>query len=147
MKKTDVITKEDIELYYKKCRKIRFNSTTTHTVEQILSRLIYINESYPSATVYSRGGFHCDAEKYRSLDDIIKVVKYYHPELTVKQILIDISKYKDGDLYFRYCPSIKKYNFAGRAHYAGSFKAGMKYFNMKGQGFRNCDITLHQLIS
>ena len=114
MNKKQVKTKEDLELYYNKCRKIKFavgREEPTSTKQVIQRVLDYEGDS--ERTVFTRGGHNCLADKLRSLDDVVKIVKYYYPKKKIKDIIGDILKYQktfNFDFYFGYCPNIRKTN-------------------------------------
>lgn len=144
MNKRDVRTKEDIELYYKKCRKIRLKNITPLSLEEIIKVMIAPHKD--AETVYSRGGAHCNGYRYRSLEDIIKVCKFYFRDATVKDVYNTIlkceSKLKSPYVYrFRWCPDIKRDNFAGASAYVSTNnRIGRTYKTFAGQGFTNCNV-------
>ena len=145
MNKKQVKTKEDLEEYYNKCRKIKFVEGTIkpkNTLQVIKRVLGYEGDS--EKTVFTRGGHNCYSNKYRSLDDVIKIVKYYYPKKKIKDIIKSILKYQktfDYKFYFGYCPNIRKTNFRGISHYSTfgeyHFRASFEF-----QGFPNCKISI-----
>lgn len=155
MNKQDVKTKEDLELYYTKCRKIKFRDnlriTSTTQIFNLMTRGTHIT-TYP--TFYTRGAVHCNQGRSRSLDDIIKVCKFYFSNHKVEDIITKLSKYdkKKADnqghsgLYFRYCPSIRKHNFAGLTYYSRNFTDKSRFLDFKGQGFNNCNVLIKEFI-
>lgn len=154
MKKTDVKTVEDIEQYYKKCRRLKFKEgKEPKDLKEVFARLLG-NDT--SATCGARGGHHCHNGKYRSLDDYIAVSKTYFPDLTVKHIISELmynfskDKYKasttrNEDYYVcaRYCPNIRKDNFC-ISMYGSEYQAQNYLENrtFSDSGFRNCYIRL-----
>ena len=149
MNKKQVKTKEDLEEYYNKCRKIKFAEETEEPKNalQVIKRLLNY-EGDSERTVFTRGGHNCDPYKYRSLDDVIKIVKYYYPKKKIKDIIKTILKYQssfEDGFYFGYCPNIRKDNFRGSGFYGATF--GNKtngYF--QSQGFPNCDVNVRDYI-
>ena len=132
MNKKQVKTKEDLEEYYNKCRKIKFVEGTLKPKNtlQVIKRILGYN-------------------KYRSLDDVIKIVKYYYPKKKIKDIIKTILKYQksfDYDFYFGYCPNIRKTNFRGLSRFGSEF--GNSYFrsSFEFQGFPNCRIHITDYI-
>ena len=146
MNKKQVKTKEDLEEYYNKCRKIKFVEGTPKPKNtlQIIKRILgYSGES--ERTVFTKGGHNCYHNKYRSLDDVIKIVKYYYPKKKIKDIIKSILKYQktfDYKFYFGYCPNIRKTNFRGLSRFGSEF--GNSYFrsSFEFQGFPNCKISI-----
>ena len=114
MRKKDVKEVKDIELYYTKARKIKFeDSFEVKKIEDI--KILLFEEQ--RETLYRRNGKHCKREKQRSFNDFFLLCKSYFPEKTIKQIvneLIKIEKkaYKAdrGIIAFRFCPNIRKHN-------------------------------------
>ena len=148
MKKSEVNTKEDLENYYNTCRKIKFRKDTEvpKSIRSILKRILDYQDGGSEATVYAREGHHCHKDKSRSLDDVIKICKYYFPNHTIKQIIKSILKYQktfEKDFYFSYCPNIRKVNFRGWAYWAndGFCKSRFKG-SFTNQGFSNCKINV-----
>lgn len=151
MNKKQVKTKEDLEEYYNKCRKIKFAEETPKPKNtlQIIKRVLgYEGDS--EKTVFTKGGHNCYCNKYRSLDDVIKIVKYYYPKKKIKDIIKTILKYQksfDYNFYFGYCPNIRKTNFRGKSWFEnGSF--GKNYFrsSFRFQGFPKCRVNVEDYI-
>ncbi len=154
MTKREVITREDVEQYYSQCRKIKFRDIEVSSIEQIIKETIFTTGE--NTTVYTRGGRHCGARRYRSLDDIIKLVKFYYPETKINTIftkiieLEDTLKTKNRSLSFIYCPNIRKDNFHGENFYSFGFKdiiTTRPSRTFKGQGFVNCNIRYSEFIT
>jgi len=151
MKKSEVKTKEDLENYYNTCRKIKFRKDTEvpKTIRSILKRILDYQDGESEATVFSREGHHCHKNKSRSLDDIIRICKYYFPKHTVKQIIKGILDYQDTfdyKFYFGWCPNIRKTNFRGIGFYSANFGQHNRYSSFKCQGFQNCSIKVNDYI-
>lgn len=151
MKKSEVKTKEDLENYYNTCRKIKFRKDTEvpKSIKSILKRILDYQDGNSEATVFSKEGHHCDKNKNRSLDDIIRLCKYYFPNHTIKQIIKSILKYQktfNHDFYFGYCPDIKKTNFRGFTDYGCSFGKYNHRSSFRFQGFPNCTINIDKYI-
>lgn len=112
--KQKVFNLKQLEEYYSNCKKIRLATDKKLTVEEIYDNLIMDRNS----TYYSRLGNHCKPNKMRSLDDFIKVCKFYNSELTVKEIIQKLINYEKHRIkhnklikWLAYCPDIKKLNF------------------------------------
>lgn len=153
MRKIDVITKEDLETYYNKCRKIKFkNNVKIKSYYDICKNILIKDNSLE--TVYIRNGHHCDKNKYRSLNDVIIIFKHYFPKITICKIFNEIFKYEDHiyDNYkkylaFGYCSNIRKSNFQGYSLYESFYEdCGGYNFSFKTQGFPNCDIDFSEFI-
>src|SRR3970282_374180 len=114
MTKKDVTTIKDLEIYYNKIRKIRFkDDVIIKSIEDILYYTIDLKQD-PIETYFVRGGLQCDYDRYRSLDDIIKLSKFYFPKSRIKDILFEIIKYEAGrtngaGFMYNYCPDIRKH--------------------------------------
>lgn len=150
MKKSEVKTKEDLENYYNKCRKIKFIEGTEepNSVLQVIQRVLdYENDS--ESTVFTRGGHNCFADKSRSLDDVIKIVKYYYPKKSIKDVIKTILKYQkslEDNFHFGWCPDIKKTNFRGYGRYS-SFGDSNGRSSFRYQGFPNCTVNVTDYIN
>lgn len=156
MNKKQVSNLEELELYYNKCRKVKLIDDTHNNIQKVIDKVIERKEK----TYYSRGAKQCGQGYYRSLDDVIKVCKYYFPDYSLKQILREIVIYAESKtdpakynrpLYLQYCfcGNIRKDNFRGFAtwNYYDSFIKVLGTSNMLEQGFVNCDITLQEIIN
>ena len=146
MNKKQVKTKEDLEEYYNKCRKIKFVEGTPkpNNTLQVIKRVLDY-EGASERTIFTRGGHNCYSNKYRSLDDVIKIVKYYYPKKSIKDIIKTILKYQktfDYGFYFGYCPNIRKTNFRGITWYSSTFGKDHYRGSFKFQGFPNCKISI-----
>ena len=147
MKKSEVKTKEDLENYYNTCRKIKFKKDTQvpKTIRSILKRVLDYQNGDSEATVYAREGNHCNYGKSRSLDDVIRICKYYFPNHTIKQIIKSILKYQSTfnyNFYFGWCPNIRKTNFRGITWYSSTFGKDPYRGSFKFQGFPNCKVSV-----
>ena len=154
MNKQDVISSEDLELYYNKCRKVKLIHNDSLPIQTILDEVI--TQKHP--TYFKTGTKQCGVGHYRSLDDVLKVCKYYYPEMSLSDIMKEIVIYalefsdREGNdklfLQFCYCPTIRKDNFRGLSHYdwGDNFNKILKSTSMHSQGFRNCHITLQEII-
>lgn len=150
MNKKQVKTKEDLELYYNKCRKIKFAEGLEEptSTKQVIQRVLDY-EGASERTIFIRGGYNCDYDKSRSLDDVIKIVKYYYPKKKIKDIIGAILKYQksfDYNFYFGYCPNIRKNNFRGSSHFS-EYEFGAEYVgSFEKQGFPNCKVNIADYI-
>lgn len=145
MNKKDVVTEKDIEKYYSKCRKIKFKGDDRPSSPQdLLTRLI----QHRNSTTYVRGGYHCDSGKIRSLDDVIKVYKYYYPKVKVSKIIKNIYNYanrvqaKGYYINFAYCPNINKFNFQNAFSSYGWGRFQNTSSSFRNQGFPNCNVEI-----
>lgn len=150
MNKKQVKTKEDLELYYTKCRKIKFVEGTPlpNSIRNILERILDY-EGDGERTVFIRGGHNCYANKYRSLDDVIKICKYYYPKKTIKDIINEILKYQktfQNGFFFGWCGDIRKNNFRGFTsweHQTFGERYGQGFID---QGFPYCKVIIKDFI-
>lgn len=145
MRKKDVVTKEDLLNYYEKVRKIKFKDTTIEitSIKDIYDNLVKERK----ATVYTRGGEHCEKGKMRSFDDLIKIYKYYFQDKNLIDFKKDLQSFIENNkkakfdyiekLY--YCPNIRKVNFRGWVYY------GYDMLNCKfsDSGFPKCNVVLN----
>lgn len=128
MRKKDVQNVEDVEKYYSQARKVRFaDDTIIRNVKQIKRKLF---ETSPK-TVGNRGGYHCEIDKQRSIDDYIILSKTYFPNKSVKEILstlIKDEKFKTKKglkkIWLRYCPNIRKTNVGGLHYNISYYQSG-----------------------
>lgn len=150
MNKNDVVTEKDVEEYYQSTRKYKFLNKKKYTkIEKIFYDLCVQKES----TIFIKAETtQCLSNKYRSINDFIRVVKHYLPDITVKECIkfIHYKHYlKDkSTLYFRYCPDVKKWNFG--PSFTHSFGADRNRFKnlgrFKGQGFKNCKVKFADML-
>lgn len=154
MNKKDVITKEDLEKYYSKCRKIKFNDSSfkPKTIKEILIKL-NLKRNEKSDTLYIKNKFHCSSNRHRSINDLIILCKYYLPNITVKEILNTIQEnlnieIEENNIYekkinFSYCSVIKKHNFRlSSTHWNNKIDDIDLYSN----GFKNCKLFIRDII-
>lgn len=95
-------------------------------------------------TVYVREGYHCDDERRRSVDDYIKLCKYYFPDVSVKDICNNMFKLLIKEkTYLRYCPNIRKVNFWGDYGWGNPVLAPENKWSR--QGFSNCNLKLKEI--
>lgn len=150
MGKRDVKTKEDLELYYNKVRKIKFSDEDVEDDPTIIESLrsIYINiyKEYDSkCTKYTRGGHHCNKDRRRSLDDYIKLCKYYFPESTLSEIIMTfIELCKEFGMVLAYCPNIRKSNLWDKRY--TYYRNQVQDNRWDRQGFNNCNLTLLDIV-
>lgn len=117
--RTSVKNFDDLELWLKKARKIRFQETRAEIKSVEMSYLFQrFTDKKKNGTYYVRGKEHCEPFRARSIHDFVLLVKYYKPELTFKQILIELFKEYKRQRAARvlsrlilYCPDIRKHNF------------------------------------
>ena len=153
MNKQQVHGLEDLELYYNKCRKVKLIHNNIPDIKIIIDEVI--TKKY--TTYFKTGTVQCRVGHYRSLDDLFKVCKYYYPEISLSDIMkeiviyaLEFSKSEDYKLFlqFCYCPNIRKDNFRGFSRYGwgDEFEKTLNKLYIRNQGFRNCDITLQEII-
>ena len=156
MNKSQVETKEDLELYYSKVRKIRFKEEDLkfNSVKELFARYVKRDSN---DTYYKKGTQHCNIDRYRSIDDFIVIAKNYFPNLTVKEILLEIKDFQTEKVntgygtfhyaYLGYCHNIRKNNIF-HASILSSWinKDPLSCVNLKENGFKNCNLTLKAVI-
>lgn len=156
MNKNNIITKEDLEQYYKSCRKIRFNENFKPEEQADLFLEIFKKLfMYQDATFTVRLKHQCNANKMRSIDDFIKIVKYYLPEMTVSEIFKrfkeiitipeNMESVKDRGCYpgLYYCNNIRKLNVhRWSTPPVYSVKGNISYLEktLQYSGFKNCEL-------
>lgn len=143
MNKGDVVTQQDIETYYSKCRKFRFDENQVpKSFEDLFNYLVVQKQP----TYYVRGSEQCEKSKVRSLDDFLKIHKFYYPKVTVAEIIIMLNNHlikSKRYLGFAYCPNIRKFNFqGGMSPYKiwNNFRTTTSSF--QDQGFPNCNVEI-----
>ena len=156
MNKSQVKTKEDLEEYYSKVRKIRFKEEDLkfNSIKELFARYVKRDSN---DTYYKKGSQHCYAGRNRSIDDFIVIAKNYFPNLTVKEILLEIKDFQNEKVdigygtfnyaYLGYCHNIRKNNI----FYANMLsnwinKDPLSCVNLKENGFKNCNLTLKAVI-
>jgi len=156
MNKSQVETKEDLELYYSKVRKIRFKEEDLkfNSVKELFARYIKrdSNDIY-----YKKGRQHCSTGRNRSIDDFIVIAKNYFPNLTVKEILLEIKDFQNEKIdigygmfnhpILSYCHTIRKNNIFYTSTLSSWInKDALSCVNLKENGFKNCNLTLKAVI-
>lgn len=151
MNKKQVITEEDVEAYYTITRKYKFKigilkPNKYKNLQKIFNDL-YVDKK--PTYFCGNGKLQCEKKKYRSVDDFIRIVKYYLPNTTVKGCIKFIGdSYKDGKnpYYFRHCPDIKKWNLGPNFPYLQKMKRFKELGTFKGQGFSNCTVKFIDML-
>ena len=156
MNKSQVETKEDLELYYSKVRKIRFKEEDLkfNSVKELFARYIKRDSN---DTYYKKGSQHCYAGRNRSIDDFIVIAKNYFPNLTVKEILLEIKDFQNEKVntgygtfnhpILSYCHTIRKNNIFYTSMLSSWIsKDPLSCVNLKENGFKNCNLTLKAVI-
>ena len=156
MNKSQVETKEDLELYYSKVRKIRFKEEDLkfNSIKELFARYVKRDSN---DTYYKKGRQHCYAGRNRSIDDFIVIAKNYFPNLTVKEILLEIKDFQTEKVntgygtfhyaYLGYCYNIRKNNiFYASMLSSWISKDPLSCVNLKENGFKNCNLTLKAVI-
>lgn len=151
MNKKQVKNPEDLEEYYSKARRIYFKDKVPKDLEELF---ITLNTRTESETVFSKGGLHCSKSRARSIDDFLNISKSYFPELTVKEILIqlkDLAKlnvsngmYSKVDIIF--CPHIRKNNFIATPWANGNIDETLSNLHLSNSGFPNADFKVKDVI-
>lgn len=156
MNKKAVVTKEDLEQYYKSGRRIRFNENFKPEEQndlflEIFKRLFM----YQEATYTGRLKHQCHEGKARSIDDFIAIVKYYLPEMTVSEIFKrfkeittvpeNMESVKDKECYpgLFYCGNIKKINvqlWTSPPVFLIKNNTNFLEWKLKYSGFKNCEL-------
>lgn len=133
MRKRDVKTIKDLEKYYKKVRKIKFtDEITIKRLKDIFEQIATCN------TYYVRGSFQCSYYRNRSIDDIIRLSKFYFPKLKVKKIIESYLEFKkDRKIVIFRCPNIRKF-VALKVYEPRYYSDTNEVHNIiKGSGFYN----------
>ena len=126
MKLSDIKNDNDIEEYYNKCRKIKFNDNDK--INTRLDIIKYLSENKKN-TYYVRNSLHCYSYKWRSVSDYVILCKYYFPKFSVKNNIKFLFNFicKEGNHIrprMNYCGNIGKTNFQSNVSYST-----MKYVN------------------
>lgn len=110
---------------------------------------------------YKNGNLHCDEHKYRSIGDIIKMIKYYHPDMTIEDIVEELLRPRikthpdTGNTttnypVFGYCPDIRKirviYNSYSEGYLANRI-CGLYYRNHKLTDFIDYQLIIKHLLN
>ena len=156
MNKSQVETKEDLELYYSKVRKIRFKEEDLkfNSIKELFARYVKRDSN---DTYYKKGRQHCNTGRHRSIDDFIVIAKNYFPNLTVKEILLEIKDFQNEKVdigystnsypYLGYCSNIRKNNIFYTIMLSSWInKDPLSCVNLKENGFKNCNLTLKAVI-
>lgn len=121
--KKNVTNEEEIEKWLAKERKIRLSEEDVEIAPETLD----FNVLYKCIakrrlkTLYVRGSEHTGEGRARSLHDLALAYKYYKPEITYKEVVIQAYKHLKkhlGKIYLElcYCPDIGKFNFRIHAY-------------------------------
>ena len=156
MRKQDVKDISQLEEYYSKSRKIKFQEKDKNdklikiiTVNDIIEKLLVEQE----CTLYVKNSVHCVTYRSRSFNDYFIICKYYFPKLTVKDCAKALYLYEESikqsiEKLFnvRYCPNIRKTNTTGLTH--KSWNRGVNDYRFGiDLGFNQIKPTLEQIIN
>ena len=162
MKKSDVKTIEEMEEYFKKCRKIKFKDDVN--IESLNDVFINLFGTHGTrdhkdnsvSTFYNNGSIHCEVsnnwggKKYRSINDFLLISKKYFPEKPTTEIIKFLdSKEKEHNedkkgFILAYCSQVRRYNIrgVGNTRYYTKFKD----YNLKDI-FPNIDKKIEEITS
>lgn len=120
MKLDQIKTYEDLEYYFNKRRKIKFDDNVKIKSKYDILHHTF-NPDHSLDTYYKKGKIHCSKYKARSIVDILMLLKYYFPKSTLKLNFNYIKRFSkliggNGISYY-YCNNIKKSNFHGVCNY------------------------------
>lgn len=116
---------EELDQWLQGTRKINFKNyfkDKKPTVEDIYK---YTNSAGPSSinTYFKNGSVQAAAGKYRSMNDIILLIKFYYPEKSIRDCIKDITVLYyaqcDAESYgpgFWFCPDVNRHNFRGNTY-------------------------------
>lgn len=92
----------------------------------------------------------CPWGKYRSIDDILKIIHTRYPNITLEHICKNFKKVIESsdNLSFFYCPDIRKWMFvkAGRASSKYQFMWNYKDSDKKIKSTGNCKMTYYKFM-
>ena len=163
MKKSDVKTIEEMEEYFKKCRKIKFkDDVNIKSLNDVFVNLFgthgtgdYKDNSV--STFYNKGSIHCEVsnnwggKKYRSINDFLLISKKYFPEKPATEIIKFLdSKEKEHNkeegrgLMVAYCSQVRRYNIRGVGN--NRYYKKLKDYNIDDI-FPNLDKKVEEIIS
>lgn len=161
MRKQDVITLDDVITYYDQVKLIRFHEDVIiEDVQAIFENSINVDKDHNFATYYTKGGYHCEDGKYRSLDDLFKLAKYYFPGILLGEIIRELFIYEedlgeeDHTLSYGYCPDIRKCNFMTwymgydgfKSEIVSDYRGNDDNLKFLKLGFTNCHIGIYELL-
>lgn len=153
--KKNVTDLEGIDKWLANERKIRFKKLRSEKVYSILEIFEDISRDGTPGTVYVKGSEHTEPNRARSLHDIVLISKYYNPELSYMDIMLEIagiyrqkSINKELGKSFSFCPDIKKYNFRSNTYlWAGTYNSFVKLISWDLQkifpNLHNSNIVKH----
>ena len=102
------ISKEELDLKFSRLRPIKFSdNVSVDSIDDIINELI-VNRI---PTYHKNGVLQCGRGHRRSIQDTLKVVKYYFPEATTKEILERV--FNDKRIVGSYCGDVRKYVMIG----------------------------------
>lgn len=147
MNKSNVMNIEDMETYFNKCRKIKFEDTVEiNSLDDVFTNFFgwmgtNNKDDKSKDTFYNTNRIHCKTQnnwggsKYRSINDFIVICKKYYPDMSVKNILKylrsreDIHHKNGYNFSIAYCGNIRKHNIRGVTK--GTYYIKLKEYNLK----------------
>lgn len=108
------ITSEKLSINIRTVRPFKDISGTKDVLEmlRILTDWKGYYHSYLTGSFYKNGNIHCYEDKLRSLGDIVRMIRYYHPDITIETIFENLLKINNNHVgNIRYCGDIRKIRF------------------------------------
>ena len=120
MTKANVESIKDLEKFFKNRASIKLEKNYTRKPMRKTLYKAMMGDQRPKTMRPKQGTVQCPRNKYRSVYDLILLIRYYYPKDTIITILKGvINQYKDKNVPFHksiaWCPNVKKSNFRGPA--------------------------------
>ena len=93
--------------------------------------IFIINQGFNRSTLDIEGGYQCGAWRRRSAGDLFRIMKFYYPDITFKEVrrfLFELAN--DNKLNISYCYNINKqvyYKRNNRSVFGQAFPVGYDY--------------------
>lgn len=121
--KKNVTNIEELNKWLEGTRKIKFvGKKQSFSVKEIYQRISNTGEM-SNPTCYLTDTIQSDRGKYRSMNDLLLLIKHYHPTKSISTCLKDVCRIyyqqcnegKYGSCFW-YCPNIRRHNFRGTTY-------------------------------
>lgn len=120
MKKVDVKSIKDLEKYFKNKPSIKLEKNYTRKPMRKTLYKAIMGDNRPKTIRPKQGTVQCKRNKYRSIYDLILLIRYYYPEDSIVTILKGVvNEYNNKKTTFHksmaWCPNVQRSNFRGPA--------------------------------
>lgn len=144
MRKHEVVSEEDLENYYKKVRKFKFESFVPSDIKELIERFFSKKED----TYFLNGKQQGYYGTNRSIDDFLIIAKYYFPENSIKEFREELKSFLKGngleEGIYRHPYTMRCHHIRKQVIWMAIYKItnSLEHITFKDSGFRNCNLKI-----